>query len=185
MPDTQPTPKPKHNRAPLSSLPIVFGVFLLSSCCSKQPPPSVALPAKEPVEVIAPAITPIDQYALTDLEAYIKQEGPEKRGDAFGKFVLRLDTIRRGEERRIDCFTLFLLLGPPDYQISYGDHSLLVYMFDRFGKKDWSVFIYLDSSNYVTKIGNNGTEVNDLRGLAKYPAVNKALPPTRGAESRP
>jgi len=107
------------------------------------------------------------------------QEDAQNRGGRFAYLAQSLVEAARKEGRPLDEFTVFLLLGPPDYWTSTDVGTGYAYLIDRFGKKDWTLFVIMDSQRFVTNIGYNATRANDLSGWKKYVAPPNSCPSTQ------
>jgi len=69
-------------------------------------------------------------------------------------------------------------LGPPDlYDGPMDRPNGVVYLYDRYAKKDWAVFVLFNSQGKTRHIGVNATVANNLAGWSTYPTTSPATVP--------
>jgi hypothetical protein len=150
---------------------VLWSSLLLLGCCVKKEPANPT----EDIEVTTPHaleaslgdFSATEKSELSALRDKAASEG-NKRGEAFCQLVLYLDRIRRMKSISFDRFSIFVLLGAPDYWKSNGRESEWVYLYDRFATKDWVIFVGFDSLGVVNVVAYNAASVTDLGRLPRY-----------------
>jgi hypothetical protein len=122
----------------------------------------------------SPTVSDLDQDLWQQFRRYWDGEGPAKKSSLFADFTSRLLGVSKREKRPIDEFTIFLVLGPPDYWSSYNDGKNVnyIYIFDeRLNSGDVQEIIGIKfKSGFVELWGYNKASSIDFEKFAKYPA---------------
>jgi len=117
-----------------------------------------------------------------DESKYLAAEGHQRRGRAFEAVVGRMAVVSL-EGNRFTWPQVQQYLGPPDlYAGPVEQPNSVAYFYNRYGKKDWMVFISFNSQGKMGDIGFNATAANSLVGWSTYPTT---LPATRPATAKP
>jgi len=105
------------------------------------------------------AILPIEHLQ----RAYIALEGPDARGPYFEQLALTLD----GE---ITEAQLIEYLGLPDLVKEDKQSKKFAYFYDRFGQKDWVVYVDFTANDPFASFGYNAASVIDHSDWKPYEA---------------
>jgi hypothetical protein len=106
-------------------------------------------------------------------QEYEAGEGPNRRGKRFEALVGAIDSVR-WKEPPLTEMELLEWLGPPDYGDSDERGASYLYLYDRFGAKDWYVEFELDRNGNIREIGYNATSTRDLKTLRPFSVLHLA-----------
>jgi len=125
--------------------------------------------------------TAAQQKSILDAEEskYMAAEGHLRRGKAFEAVASRVMVMAASPDgKRFTWSEAQQYLGPPNlYDGPMDRPNGVVYLYDRYAKKDWGVFVLFDSQGKTRYIGVNATVANSLAGWSTYPTTSPATVP--------
>ena len=111
------------------------------------------------------SLQPATAQEMADAQAsYDRRERFAARGDGFYTLTDIIDRTRRGVATEEE---IVQRLGPPDGLFQAGGRRMLVYYYDRFGKKDWFAAAEFQGGVLV-HFGYNGTPMLPPSQLLPY-----------------
>ena len=113
--------------------------------------------------------------------AYDRTERNGARGTRFYALADAVDRTGRGTMTEAEVVQR---LGPPDGLAQYGQRRLVVYYYDRFGKRDWFALAEFQAG-VLLNFGYNGTPMLPPSELIPYVAPSAGPNPAAGATTLP
>lgn len=121
-------------------------------------------------------------------KAYMTQEGHQARGAKFSELALMMDSAtypgKHASGRLYTQKEIIDLLGPPDLVRHGKSETEFAYFHDRFGKRDWAVYVSFSKSDPYAEFGYNASDVRDHSMWEKFNEAN-APPAGTGDELPP
>jgi hypothetical protein len=165
---------------------IFVAIFALSACqcCPRQDAKLAG--AREPSLAIKPATRSTTQPAarwsgimdrlgswysllIQFQESYLINEGYAHRGKYFDRLAGGIDSFHGQRKATFTEYDVLTLLGPPEYGDSDQRGSLFIYLYDRFGHRDWYVRFDFDAKGKLVEVGWNASSEIDLTKYKRFP----------------
>jgi hypothetical protein len=119
-----------------------------------------------PTTSIPPPVPDVS-YVESTSQTYLKSEGHAKRGLMFEQLASLLATELAAGTPYSEA-QILALLGPPDLMADAGAQGkTYVFLYDRFGTKDWAAWLIFKPGRRPT-LGFNATSANNLSGFVPY-----------------
>jgi hypothetical protein len=124
---------------------------------------------------------PYEPRLASAYRRYLQSESRARRGSAFANCAMALNTLMvpggggaaGGGPRTVSEDELLFYLGPPDLMRAAGGRTSYVYFYDRYGTKDWAVYVDVGTSRgqrVVAQMGWNASNVNNHGTYRPYSA---------------
>lgn len=130
---------------------------------------------------------PYDPQVTKAYRRYMQSEGVAARGAAFADCAMALNMLivprGRAPTRAVSEAELLFYLGGPDLMWDAANGTVsYVYLYDRFGKQDWAVYVTVTTSGgqrVVSQMGWNAANVNSHAAYRPYAANAPASSATK------